>query len=214
MTPENFKSMDALLANYSGGLLPVPAQVLVASHLEIKADNRQFVSGLERMAGESLETLEPCAIRDRDMRLNAVFEASEPMLAKSTEAGGSEFPRPLRDFMGFDVNEVPWQTKLPGFREFDVGEVDGCHVNLFWIRPGRAMPGRSHEGLELTLVLDGAFDDAVGHYGRGDISIADESVDHRPVASMERPCICMAVVDGDLRLTGSIGQRLSDLIGL
>ncbi len=206
-------SIDALLAGYAGGTLPAPAHVLVESHLQIKSANRQFVNGLERIVGTALDEIEPRPIGNRDERLAAVFAAPEPETVSFPDLTARVFPASLRNFVGFDADNVPWHTKLPGFREFDLGEVDGCHVNLFWIRPGRTIPGHTHEGSELTLVLDGAFSDVTGRYGRGDISIADESVDHRPVADSERPCICMAVMDGSLRLTGSIGQRLSDFIG-
>ena len=75
------------------------------------------------------------------------------------------------------------------------------------------MPSHTHEGSELTLVLDGAFRDANGRYGRGDISLADEHVDHRPIAEDERACICFAVTDAPLRLTGSYRQFFSDFLG-
>ena len=213
MTPETMNSIDTLLASYAGGMLPAPAHMLVESHLQIKTSNRQFVSGLEGVVGEALDEVEPRAISNRNERLDAIFAAPEPNIIRTTDRLDGVFPPSLRNFVGFDADEVPWQTKLPGFREYDLGEVDGCHVNLFWIRPGRTIPGHTHEGSELTLVLDGAFTDVTGRYGRGDISIADESIDHRPVADQERPCICLAVIDGDLRLTGSIGQRLGDLLG-
>ena len=52
-----------------------------------------------------------------------------------------------------------------------------------------------------------------GRYGRGDIAIADQSVNHRPIAETERPCISFAVTDAPLRFNGPIGQRLSDILG-
>lgn len=213
MTPETTNSIDTLLASYAGGLLPVPAHILVESHLQIKDTHRQFVDGLENIIGNSLDDIEPQIFARRDERLQAIFAAPEPEAITTAKSACNVFPASLRNFVGFDAGDVPWRSKLPGFREYDLGEVDGCHVNLYWIRPGRAIPGHTHDGAELTLVLDGAFTDNSGRYGRGDISIADESIDHRPVADSQHPCICLAVTDGDLRLTGSIGQRLSDLLG-
>ncbi|CAN0594560.1 unnamed protein product, partial [Laminaria digitata] len=148
-------------------------------------------------------------------RLERVFGSipkSSRTEAISGVSGNGIFPKALRDFVGFDVGDVEWRTKMPGFREYDMGEIDGCHVNLFWIKPGRAIPGHTHEGLELSLVLDGAFVDETGRYGRGDISVNDESVDHRPIAEKTVPCIGIAVTDGPLRLTGSLSQRLSDIL--
>lgn len=210
---ERIETIDALMARYVAGALPEPARVLVEAHLDIRDDNRGLVAGLESLAGDALEHGNPVEISGRDHRLDAIFASKAPVAPRRARASTSLFPAVLRDFVGYDVDDVPWRTKLPGFREHDVGEIDGCHVNLFWIRPGRRIPGHTHEGSELTLVLEGAFSDMSGHYGRGDIALADESVDHRPVAGLERPCICFAVTDGPLRLTGPLHQRLGDIIG-
>ncbi|MEO1746721.1 MAG: cupin domain-containing protein, partial [Pseudomonadota bacterium] len=90
--------------------------------------------------------------------------------------------------------------------------VDGCHVSMFWIKPGRTVPAHTHEGVELSLIIEGAFNDSRGRFGRGDISIADDSVDHRPIAENSGPCIGFSVCDGSLRLMGPLHQRLGDII--
>lgn len=212
MNSEATDSIDTLLARYVAGSLPAPAQLLVAAHLEIRRDNRDFVRGLETIAGRALDNEAPIAVSNRDRRLADIFDTAPPAAIHMTQRHDAVFPRVLRDFVGFEAEDVPWRTKMPGFREYDFGEVDGCHVSLFWIRPGRRIPTHTHGGVELSLVLDGAFTDVNGRYGRGDISIADETVEHRPTAEMERPCIGMAVTDAPLRLSGPLGQRLLDII--
>jgi len=214
MTTDKFDNMDALLARYAAGRLPLPANVLVESHLELKPENRDLVSGLEAIGGEVLEHEKAIDLQDRDKALEAIFNSMPPKESKAGRGHGGIFPSALRDFVGFDAENVPWRSKLPGFREYDLGEIDGCHASLLWIKPGRAMPSHTHDGTELTIVLDGAFCDSTGRYGRGDISVADQSVDHRPVAEEGRPCICFAVTDAPLRLTGSFGRRLADIVGI
>jgi putative transcriptional regulator len=214
MTTETTDTLDALMARYVAGTLPYPAHVLVQSHLELKPANRGFVRGLEAMAGVALDEIaSDRPIANRDRRLDAIFASTPPAAPPIIAVNDQVMPRALRDFVGFDVADIPWRTKLPGFREYDVGDIDGCHVSMFWIRPGRPIPSHTHEGSELSLVLDGAFSDIHGRYGRGDISIADETIDHRPVAEKDRPCIGFAVTDAPLRFTGSLRQRLSDLLG-
>lgn len=208
----SYDSIDTLLSRYVAGALPEPARVLVAAHLELRPENRTFVGGLETLAGSELEAEAPVDIGGRDAQLQAIF-ASAPPQASVPARGDGVFPHAMRDFFGFDADRVPWRTKMPGFREFEMGEIDGCHVSLFWIRPGRKIPHHTHEGSELTLVVDGAFRDTTGRYGRGDIAIADQSVNHRPIAEVERPCISFAVTDAPLRFNGPIGQRLSDILG-
>lgn len=211
MTAETIDTIDALMARYAAGTLPYPAHVLVQSHLEIATANRDVVAGLEVVGSNALEGTEPLPIADRAQRLSSIFASAPPADAIRRPSTGI-FPAVLRDFVGFDADNVPWRTKMPGFREYDM-DVDGCHASLFWIRPGRKIPAHTHDGQELTLVLDGAFTDIFGRYGRGDISVANEAVDHRPIAEKERPCIGFAITDAPLRFTGSLTQRLTDILG-
>lgn len=220
MVREHIDTIDALMARFVAGSLPLPAQVLVESHLELKPDYRNYVSDLEAMAGVALEDVKPSALSNRDALLDNIFSSNagshDIRLPKSPVIGAPSdgiLPRPLREFIGLDVEDIPWRTKIPGFKEYDVGDFDGCHVSMFWIKPGRTVPAHTHEGCELSLVLDGAFNDATGRYGRGDISVADDTIDHRPIAEADRPCIGFAVVDAPLKLTGSFRQLIGDIIG-
>ncbi|MBY3582335.1 ChrR family anti-sigma-E factor [Rhizobium bangladeshense] len=214
MVHEQIDTIDALMAHYVAGSLPEPARVLVCSHLEMKPGNRSLVNALELLAGEALENTPEAAIAHREQRLAAIFSSSSPDLRPQT-IGRSEtalFPRALWDLVGFELQDVPWRRRLPGLKEYSLDR-EGCEVRLMWIRPGRALPAHTHKRMELILVLDGAFNDERGHFGPGDISIADETVDHRPVAEKDRPCIAFAVSDGPVRLTGSFRQMIGDLIG-
>lgn len=213
MKAETIDTIDVLMARYVAGSLPYPAHVLVRAHLEITRTNHSFVAGLEDMAGEALEESDALPLTERTGRLAAIFEAVPSDDLETSPRASSVFPAVLRDFIGFDETDIPWRTKMPGFREYEF-ESDGCHASIYWIKPGRKIPAHTHEGQELTLVLDGAFADGQGRYGRGDISVADDTVDHRPIAETDRPCICFAVTDAPLRLTGSLGQRLGDILGM
>jgi putative transcriptional regulator len=214
MVREHIDTIDSLLARYVAGTLPTPARVLVEAHLELKPENRVRVRNLEAMAGQALLDVDPVTLSDRDGMLEAIFSSSDPDTGVTPDAPGQTvFPKVLYDFVGFDAGDVPWRTRMPGYREYDLGEIEGCHVNLFWIKPGRTVPAHTHEGSELSLVLDGDFTDDRGFYERGDISVADDSVDHRPCAGKDRPCIGLAVMDAPLKLTGSFRQMIGDLIG-
>jgi putative transcriptional regulator len=81
-------------------------------------------------------------------------------------------------------------------------------VRLLAIEPGKRMPRHTHEGQELTLVLQGSFADATGAYAKGDVATADASIDHQPQAGGRELCLCLAVEDAPLRLTGFNGALL------
>ncbi|ODN69010.1 Anti-sigma-E factor ChrR [Methylobrevis pamukkalensis] len=74
------------------------------------------------------------------------------------------------------------------------------------------MPVHTHHGCEVTLVVEGSFSDVRGRFVPGDIDIADDSIDHKPVAGAEADCICFAVCDAPVKLTGRFGRLLNPLI--
>lgn len=207
-------TVDALMAQYAAGMLPEPMRVLVSSHLELQPQQRGKVAAYEAMAGDMVLSAPPVALDNADATLARIFAVSEaPAIEPAPMPADPLFPAALREFVGFGSQDVPWRRKLPGFKEHMIGKIDECEVSLFWIRPGRKIPAHTHEGMEISLVLCGAFRDERGRFARGDISIADDSVDHRPIAEDEAPCIGLSIVDAPLRFTGSMRQFLGDLIG-
>jgi putative transcriptional regulator len=215
MADVQLDTVDALMARYAAGILPEPARVLVEAHLEMQSINRPKVAEYETVVGGILEHMEPVSLRSRDEALKAVFAAAPLAMADTAPAQpvNAFFPKAIRDFAGLDAAEIPWKRKLPGFKEYSLGKIDGCDVSFFWLKPGRVIPAHTHEGYELSLVLDGAFNDTRGRFAKGDISVADESIDHRPVAEAECPCIGFAVSQAPVKLTGSWRQLLGDMIG-
>ncbi len=217
MTTRELDTVDALMAHYAAGILPEPARVLVAAHLELASVNRQTVAAFEAAAGDLVETLEPAPLSDPENSMAAILSSPPLSLATAPKSNPEDhdngWPSVLRAFTGFDRHDVPWRWKLPGLKEYSLGKIDGCDVSFYRIRPGRAIPEHTHEGFELSLVLHGAFSDVRGRFGRGDISVADDSLDHRPIADGGEHCIVFAVTDAPVKLRGSLGRRLGDLIG-
>ncbi len=212
-SPAAGRPIDELLACYASGRLSAPLHGLVAAHLSIKPDNRAFVAALEGLIGEEIEALPQAPVRDREMRLAAIFNAVEPAAPTRPVAEDGVVPRPLLRLMGCNLSDVPWRTKLPGVREYRLKDTGDTEASLMWIRPGRTMPSHTHEGSEYTLVLRGGFTDATGHYRRGDIAIADAEIDHRPRSDDDEDCICFAVTDAPLRLTGTVGRIVQKFLG-
>ncbi|MDI6026798.1 ChrR family anti-sigma-E factor [Corticibacterium sp. UT-5YL-CI-8] len=203
--------LEDLLVSYAAGSLPLPAHVLIAAHLEMNPERQRFVGAIETLSGDALLDQTPVDLFDGDARLRMIV--GKPPLPPTPPHDDPVFPRALHAFAGFSSNEIPWRTKLPGLKEYSFGEIDGCETALLWARAGRAMPDHTHEGREFTLVLSGSFSDNRGRFERGDISIANETLDHRPVAGEDGPCLCLSVIEGKLRLTGSLFRKLGDIIG-
>ena len=209
------ETLDLLLAEYAVGSLPQPAEVLVRSHLELGTCNRSWVADLRALGGVLVE-----AAPDSDRGVRAITpeplsgeadDAPDPGLAE--DCAGGVFPKTLKSYIGREETGIARRFRIPGLREFPVESSGGCTANLLKISPGSAMPAHTHGGREITLVLKGAFSDHTGRYVRGDIAIADEDVDHRPVADDGEECICFAVSEAGLKLTGPIGKYISRIAG-
>ncbi|MDB5595214.1 MAG: Transcriptional activator (Anti-sigma factor) protein [Hyphomicrobiales bacterium] len=204
--------MDALLAAYCAGTLEPSLHALVASHLVLKRDSRSYVAALEALAADELAKVKPEPLSGRDERLKAIFD-TQPAPSALTSVGSSILPLPLRQYLGRDLDAIRWRTKLPGVKECRVENTGRGEASFLWVKAGRRMPSHTHEGSEITLVLKGAFSDVTGHYARGDIAIADADLDHKPITDAAEDCICFAVTDAPLHLTGPFGRLVDRLFG-
>ena len=209
------EALDLLLAEYAVGSLPQPAEVLVQSHLELDTCNRSWIADLKALggvlmedapdSGQGLQAVSPELLSEE---MDAVLESG---LAE--DCSGGMLPAALKRYIGCEETEIAWRFRIPGLREFPVESSDDCTASLLKISPGAAMPSHTHGGREITLVLKGAFSDHTGRYARGDIAIADEDLDHKPVADDGEECICFAVSEASLKLTGPIGKYISRIAG-
>ena len=67
-------------------------------------------------------------------------------------------------------------------------------------------------GDEYTVILEGSFSDEAGLYHQGDFLVRDASHRHTPVATNDRECICLAVTEAPIQLTGLFGRLLNPFI--
>ena len=68
--------------------------------------------------------------------------------------------------------------------------------------------------MKLTLVIEGEFNDHRGRFAAGDVSVADETLDHRPVAASHAPCICFSILFAPISLSGPIPRLVGDILGI
>ena len=83
---------------------------------------------------------------------------------------------------------------------------------LFQWRAGVRTPSHGHFGFEAMLVLKGGFSDGVDEYRRGDVCVADEEVEHKPIALPGEDCIVYCVREAPVKL-GTVNRMIQMLIG-
>ncbi|OJU51801.1 MAG: transcriptional regulator [Brevundimonas sp. 67-6] len=203
---------ETLLA-YAAGTLRAPEAAVVAAHLALCPESDRFVAELQALGGALLGSLPPTALAADSLgRMMARIDAD------GGEAGAelpmndmADLPEPLRRYpLG------PWRWLGPGTRVRTVGvPKDGdCRVLMFSIGPGRKMPQHTHDGVEMTLVLEGSYRDESGHFGPGDFEEADTATDHQPVVDSDIPCLCLVALDGQIRLSGLVGRMIQPFVRL
>tara|TARA_R110002167_G_scaffold23721_3_gene84109 strand:+ start:1702 stop:2358 length:657 start_codon:yes stop_codon:yes gene_type:complete len=213
MMPQHHPA-EELLIDYAAGSMGEPMALLLATHLTLCPQCRGEAARLDALGGALLESLEPEPVSDTALQAlldQLDSEPESPPIAKPEPKSedGALLPRPLMDYIGGPLSAVRWQ-RFGGLSiaELEVGGRE-VHTRLMRIASGMAMPRHTHEGNELTLVLSGGFSDSRGHYLRGDVATTDSSVDHQPVADADGDCLCLAVTDAPLRLTGRFGRMLN-----
>jgi putative transcriptional regulator len=201
--------LDSLLAAYASGTVSPPLAVLVESHCALRPASRSFVGALEGLGGSALDAAHPLPLTDRNAALSAILaEGPGPETNSGVEPADPVLPAPLRRYIGHGLDGVRWRWLMPGLKEHRFADKG---VSLLWAKGGAKLPVHTHEGLEVTLVLSGAFSDKTGRYARGDIEIGDDDLDHQPIVEKGEDCVCFVVADGALRLTGRFGRWIDRL---
>lgn len=210
-----------LLLDYAAGTLAEPLALLVASHLVLCPESRRHVAELEALGGALLESAAPATLAEDSLtRTLARLEASDgrPAPDEATEPphpspGDETVPGPLRAYLGGAFGQIAWRRLGPKMAEVPLlTHYYGVKTRLLRIKAGAGAPAHGHEGHEYTLVLQGAYEDELGHYRRGDVSVCDSSVTHHPVADPGADCICLVVHDGPLKFKGLVGRALNRFI--
>jgi putative transcriptional regulator len=214
---------EDLIAAYVAGALDEASALAIATHMTLCPCCRRQAAEYEALGGNLIDALPEAAMADGSLAATlARAKAPAPEAAslsaptKNALAPSSSIvlPAPLRRYAGGDVDAVKWRPLGPGIHHMPLVNAEGVTARLLRIAPGRSVFDHGHGGSELTLVLRGSYSSQGERYARGDIEVADESVNHRPVAGTEDVCICLAVTDAPLRFDSWIGRLMQPFIGI
>ena len=210
---------EELLLDYATGALDEGWSIALATHLALCPECRQKVAEMEAIGAAFMETAAPTPVtKTLHAALSAFSDDDVEAAVSVSENVGSTsfiFPEPLRSYIGGDLDRVPWRRLGLGVYQCVIPTGDKQSVSrLLRIPTGKPVPTHSHGGLELTLVLCGAFSDETGRYGRGDFQEADETLEHQPHAIAGEDCICLAVTDAPLRFSSLAARMAQPFIGI
>lgn len=194
---------DELLMAYAAGTLPEAFNLVVAAHISMCDECRARLHSFEAIGGGLVDEIASVEMGKDSLAatLQRIAANTDEPVSTSIEKPRkpSVFPTPLQEYIGGDLDKVKWRKVGMGVRQAIIPTSKDASVRLLHIPAGSAVPDHGHRGLELTLVLQGAFRDDVDHFGKGDIEVANEELDHTPVADDGLDCICLAATDAPLR---------------
>ena len=206
---------DAILMAYAAGNLPEAFNLMVATHVSLCDTCRAQLGSFEALGGEVLDQTADNAVSMDENSFAATMSliaGGAPDEIRVPHVAGSILPAPLQEYVGGDLSDVKWRGIGMGVKQAILPTAKGASARLLFIPAGAAMPDHGHHGTEMTMVLQGAFQDEDDYFARGDVEIADTDMHHTPIADIHEDCICLAVTDAPLRFQGflpKIAQRFA-----
>lgn len=193
---------DSFLMAYAAGTLPEAFSLAVAAHVEMCDECRARLLSFEAVGGVLLDEMAETATLSSDAfaATMARIKAAPPAPRRSeTMPRPGVLPAALQDYVGGDLDKISWRPLGRGVQQAILQTSRQATARLLYIPGGVAVPDHGHRGTELTLVLQGAFADDTARFARGDVEIADDAIEHQPIAERGEDCICLAVTEGALR---------------
>ncbi|GHF11541.1 anti-sigma factor [Kordiimonas sediminis] len=227
---------DEWLVSYAAGSLGEAHACVVAAHIDYHPALKSKLRDAEDIGGALLEVSEPDSLQsdsfDAVMAKITAFEEDmfgavhmdteqkdtvPPIVVGTDILPASSLPSSLSQYIADkDLNSLKWRRMGPGMSQVRLW--DGPKGEKLWLlkaRGGTEMPVHDHNGLEMTLVLQGGYQVGASHYTPGMIELADtDTKDHHPVIDEGEDCICLVVTEAPIKLHSFIGRLVQPFIGL
>ena len=206
---------DDLLMGYSAGALPEAFNLVVATHVSLCDECRARLASFDALGGEVVADVAPVSMADGSLAatLSLISKGDAAVSAPAPRRSGI-FPAPLHDYISGDVDDLKWRKVGGGVSQMILKTSSDATVRLLKIPAGTAVPDHGHRGVELTLVLQGAFKDEHDRFGTGDIEVANEDMHHTPVAEEGMDCICLSATDAPLQFKGFLPRLAQRFVGI
>lgn len=209
----------ATLMSFSAGTLAEPLAAVAASHISTcsrcSADVLDMdLIGSALIGSMAVEADCPGLVKPKIKTEGTVIQLAS--VRKSAPSAGSRLPEPIARRYRLTYETIPWRLLVPGVWQHRLPLSQGVEgdLRLLKISAGVHMPEHGHGGSELTVVLDGAYADASGAYGVGDIQDVDEDCEHQPVADSALGCVCLIASERPAKFKSLIGRIMQPWTGM
>ncbi len=212
MTPRHHPS-ETWLMDYAAGTLNVAREVVVGAHVASCDVCSRDVALFETVGGALLDDLPPAPIAD-DALATVLGRIERPVSA--TAAGPRQRPDWIR--VPSSVLEAAKKRRrwaAPGVWVAPVtGDRNGQRAYVLRIGKGMSVPHHTHRGVELVVVLKGAYADGDACHHPGDFAENATELTHKPVATQDGECVCLISADGALLPRDWVGRLFQPFVGI
>jgi putative transcriptional regulator len=214
---------DAILKNFVDGTLADSVSLIVSSHVELCEHCQAKVQQLTANAADSVfddqqtvtsNEMDSFLTDDIDFDFDVIDQITADLSqsieveskAEQVTVADTTFtiPRALSSIARKDWMNI---GKISRARR-DV-EDDAHHTSLLHIDKDGQVPCHTHKGFEITLLLEGSFEDEMGVYNKGDFIWLDGNHTHQPAT--KEGCVCLTVSSDALYFTKGVSQLFNPL---
>lgn len=207
------------LKQYTEGLLSTGMSVAISAHLELCECCRDKTAQFSQVLAQDWIESGDCTEFPSFDQFNQVLDeiTSEPQLEPEMNVvGGCEHSAlhmhersvALPTVLAKVANKgLVWKRLAGGINTASLGIDRETQCDFMYMKPGSQAPRHKHQGMEITLVLDGTFHDELGQYGPGDFILRRGNDTHTPQS--DDGCLCFTVLDSPLTFTSGVSRLLN-----
>lgn len=231
MPTVKFHPSEHLLSEFVQGRLEPNIALMVSAHCDMCAQCQEKCHALTLLAaGDILEAPKLAAFQSFDdfpmeeqdiftqmmqnitelpalqthQNFNRTVEPGEGML----DLDGKKFLLP-RSLQRYAFKTQGWKKLVGKLWQAQVDLGGDARAEFIYMEQGGTVPEHTHRGNELTLVINGEFEDGVNCYGDGDLILLDSSNTHAPQSNDEEGCLVFSIVDQPLHFTSGLARLLN-----
>lgn len=207
---------SSTLMSYSSGTLGEALSTVASAHLDICQSCRTELRYMNAIGFSLLQDIDPTDVKVIPISPDAMHKRSSASSLNRVKSAvnSKSLDKNFHKLVGSNFEELPWQWLAPGirFQKIDLSEGSLGELRLLNISPGLKLPEHGHRGSELTMVLQGCYQDETGCYGPGDIADLDEDMVHRPRVISDEPCICLVGYEYPAKFNGLLNRAMQPFI--
>jgi putative transcriptional regulator len=211
-----------LLSSFVEGGLPASLSAAIAVHSELCLTCAKNIHHMTKESATDIFLHEQNVYSDKAPQTSAVTNEYDFMISSITD-DESIAEEIVKDSLEIEIKGSTYQLptalrsmSMMGWHK--MGKLSrsrlnlnegSIHSSLLHIEKDGGVPSHTHKGFELTLLLEGSFEDEMGTYEKGDFIWLDGNHTHNPIT--KSGCLCYTVADDALQFTQGLSKLLNPI---